>query len=316
MKKNNTRVMVEEYLNSRRINLKAYSFSIITNILKKHFLNHFEDYSLNDLTPKDINDYYLSLASLKLKPKTKNNIISTIMVFIDWLDIMEYLSSSINKKFKQIMKPFSMVESPKSDYLSIEEIKILFSSIKGRSFEIKREKLMLEVLLFSGLRKSELRALTFEDVDSSNNCITINKQLQSISINGKLNEVLVRYTKTNKDRIINVPKWLIEEIASFKEKYLLKVEKKKEKYNERIFPYKSVRINRILNKHLNNAHLRHVKIHDLRHSYCTMLYDNGANSKFVQKQLGHRSEKTSRDIYEHLTNKMVESGIEIINKLI
>ncbi|MBQ9899702.1 MAG: site-specific integrase [Acholeplasmatales bacterium] len=306
-----TRMMVEEYLNSRRVNLKAYSFSIISNILNKHFLNYFEKLNLNGLKPKDINDYYLSLASLQLKPKTKNNIISTIMVFINWLDIMEYLCPSIKRKFKQIIKAFPLTESPKSDYLSLEEIKILFSSMNIKSFEDRREKLMIQVLLFSGLRKSELRALTFNDIDIKNSCIYVNKQLQSISINGKLNEVLVEYTKTNKNRVINIPKWMIEEIEKYRKKYI-----KEKNYNDVIFPYKYVRINRILNKHLTNAGLRHVKIHDLRHSYCTMLYDNGANSKFVQRQLGHASEKTSRDIYEHLTSKMMENGIDIINNLI
>ena len=311
-----TRIMVEEYLNSRKVNLKAYSFSIISNIINKHFLEYFEDLYLNDLKPKDINSYYLYLAGLPLKPKTKNNIISTIMVFINWLDIMEYLNSSINRKFKQIIKAFPLTETPKSDYLSIEEIKVLFSSMNGKSFEDRREKLMIQVLLFSGLRKSELRALTFDDIDIIHSCINVSKQLQSININGKLNEVLVEYTKTNKNRIINVPKWMIEEIEKFKKMYLKRIEKEKKKYDFFLFPYKSVRINRILNKHLKNAHLRHVKIHDLRHSYCTMLYDNGANSKFVQRQLGHSSEKTSRDIYEHLTSKMMENGIDIINKLI
>lgn len=304
-----TKAMVEEYLNSRKVNLKPYSFSIISNILKKHFLSYFSRYHLNLLTPKEINDFYVCLASLDLKIKTKNNILSTIMVFIEWLDIMEYLSPSINKKFKQIMKSFSMLESPRSDYLSIEEIKILLSSIHVNNEEEFRQKLMIEVFLFSGVRKSELRALTFNDIDFSNNYIIVNKQLQSINIDGKLNEVLVYYTKTNKDRIINVPKWLIEEISILKEK--------SRKANESImFPYKSVRINRILTKHLDNAKIRHIKVHDLRHSYCTMLYDNGAGSKFVQKQLGHQSEKTSRDIYELLTNRMVEKGIEIINNLI
>lgn len=306
-----TRMMVEEYLNSRRVNLKAYSFSIISNIINKHFLNYFEKLNMNELKPKDINDYYLSLASLNLKPKTKNNIISTIMVFIDWLDIMEYLCPSIKRKFKQIIKAFPLTEAPKSDYLSLEEIKILFSAMNIKSLEDRREKLMIQVLLFSGLRKSELRALTFDDIDVDNSCINVNKQLQSININGKLNEVLVEYTKTNKNRVISIPKWMIKELEKYRKIYY-----RKKNHSNIIFPYKSVRINRILNKHLTKAGLRHVKIHDLRHSYCTMLYDNGANSKFVQRQLGHASEKTSRDIYEHLTSKMMENGIDIINNLI
>ena len=311
-----TKDMINEYLKSRKINLKPYSFSIINNIINKHFLSYFINYDLNNLKPKDINDYYLYLANLDLKPKTKNNIVSTVMVLINWLDIMEYISSSISRKFKQIIKMFPLTETPKSDFLTIDEIKKLISSINCDSIEETRERLMIELFSFSGLRKSELRALTFSDVNTELCTITINKQLQTITNNGITEEVLVKYTKTNKDRIVNIPKWVVKDIVRYNKKYLTYTKKQKETYNEIIFPYKVVRINRILDKHLKNANLKHIKVHDLRHSYCTMLYENGADSKFVQKQLGHSSDRTSREIYEHLTSKMETRGIEIINKLV
>lgn len=311
-----TKDLVDEYLRSRKVNLKPYSYSIINSILNKHFLSYFEDKVLNELTPKDINDYYLNVAELELKTKTKNNIISSVLVLIEWLDIMEYIPTSISRKFKQIVKMFPLIETPKSDYLTLDEIKILLSSIDISDFNSERDKLMIEFLSFSGLRKSELRAITFSDIDYKSNTIIINKQLQTIVLNGRTKEVLVNYTKTNKDRLVNLPKWLIKDIKEYKKKYISYIKENKIEYNDVIFPYKVVRINRILDKYLKKANLRHIKVHDLRHSYCTMLYDNGADSKFVQKQLGHSSDRTSRDIYEHLTSKMQDKGIRIINKLL
>ncbi len=311
-----TEEMVEEYLKTRKVNLKPYSFSIIKNIINKHFLSYFKDIDLNKLKPKDINDYYLMIANLDLKPKTKNNIISSVMVLIEWLDIMEFIDISITRKFKQILKMFPLTESPKSDYLTINEIKKLIDAIEITDIESEREKLMIEVLSFSGLRKSELRGLTFNDIDARRNIININKQIQTIINDGVTKEVLVKYTKTNKNRVVNLPKWLVKNIREYQGKYMLYIKENKIEYNEYIFPYKVVRINRILNKYLKKANLKHIKVHDLRHSYCTMLYDNGADSKFVQKQLGHSSDRTSRDIYEHLTNKMEKKGIQIVNKLI
>ena len=310
-----TEEMVNEYLETRKVNLKPYSYSIINNILNKHFLSYFKNKNMNELTPKDINEYYLNIAKLKLKNKTKNNIISSVMVLIDWLDLMEYISVSISRKFKQIIKMFPMTEKPKSDYLTIDEIKKLIDSIEIKNLETEREKLMIEVLSFSGLRKSELRALTFADVDIKHCTICINKQIQTITNNGITEDVLVKYTKTNSNRIVNLPKWLIKDIKEYHNNYSKYIKQTKEEYNDIIFPYKVVRINRILNKHLKNANLKHIKVHDLRHSYCTMLYENGADSKFVQKQLGHSSDRTSRDIYEHLTNKMETKGIKIVNNL-
>lgn len=308
MKKGETIMMVEDYLRSRRINLKQYSYSIVSNIINKHFLNYFINDDLNELKPIDINNYYLSIAELKLKAKTKNNIISTVMVMMNWFDLMEYIDSSIYKKFKQILKPFPLIEPINNDYLTIKEIKKMISLIDVNNKEDYNEKIMLEILAFTGIRKSELRALKFSDINFKTHSLSINKQLQTINTNGRIEEVLVEYTKTNKNRLVYLPKWLCEDLNNYKKEFNIN-------RNELIIKYKVVRINRILNKHLKNANIRHVKVHDLRHSYCTMLYENGADSKFVQKQLGHSSERTSRDIYEHLTNKMRIKGIKIINRL-
>ena len=160
-----TEEMVNNYLETRSVNLKPYSYSIIKNIINKHFLSYFENIMINSLEPKDINNYYLYIAKLKLKPKTKNNIISSVLLLIDWLDIMEYINISISRKFKQILKMFPLTESPKSDFLTIEEIKKLLDSIDDNNLENRREKLMIKLLAFSGLRKSELRGLTFNDID-------------------------------------------------------------------------------------------------------------------------------------------------------
>ena len=308
MKHISTTKMVEDYLNNRKINLKLYSYSIIENIIKKHFLNYFKNKDLSKLLPSDINDYYISIANLNLKAKTKNNILSTVMVMINWLDIMEYINSSICRKFKQIIKPFPLIEAPKSDYLTKEEIKYLISNIKIRNKKDELEKLMIELLAYSGIRKSELRGLSYLDIDVEASTIRICKQLQTITINGKTEEVALNYTKSNKNRRVYVPKWLVNDIMDYKNKYNICDD-------SLIFNFKVVRINRILNRHLKNCNLKHIKIHDLRHSYCTMLYENGANSKFVQIQMGHSSERISRDIYEHLTNKMQENGRNIIESL-
>lgn len=47
-----------------------------------------------------------------------------------------------------------------------------------------------------------------------------------------------------------------------------------------------------------------IRAHDLRHSYCTMLYEAGVDVKTAQKWMGHADEKMTREIYTHLSEKM------------
>lgn len=51
---------------------------------------------------------------------------------------------------------------------------------------------------------------------------------------------------------------------------------------------------------LEAAGLRKVRFHDLRHSYASLLIDQGENLKFIQSQLGHASIQATIDRYGHM----------------
>src|SRR5215472_17204936 len=51
---------------------------------------------------------------------------------------------------------------------------------------------------------------------------------------------------------------------------------------------------------LTAAGLRVVRFHDLRHTFASLLIQQGANVKYIQQQLGHGSISITLDIYSHL----------------
>jgi len=51
---------------------------------------------------------------------------------------------------------------------------------------------------------------------------------------------------------------------------------------------------------LTRAKLRKIRIHDLRHTFASLLINQGENLKYVQAQLGHSSITTTVDRYGHL----------------
>ena len=55
-----------------------------------------------------------------------------------------------------------------------------------------------------------------------------------------------------------------------------------------------------------------MRFHDLRHTYASLLIDQGENIKYIQTQLGHSKIQTTLDIYGHLLN---EVNTESANKL-
>ncbi len=51
---------------------------------------------------------------------------------------------------------------------------------------------------------------------------------------------------------------------------------------------------------LDAAELPRIRFHDPRHTYASLLIDEGENIKYIQTQLGHSSPTVTLNIYAHL----------------
>ena len=56
--------------------------------------------------------------------------------------------------------------------------------------------------------------------------------------------------------------------------------------------------------------------HSLRHTHATMLLEGGANIKDIQQRLGHSKLSTTMDTYSHVTTKMKNDTVSILEKII
>ncbi len=90
------------------------------------------------------------------------------------------------------------------------------------------------------------------------------------------------YDKRDRDRINgeNMPEWVF--------------------FSEERKPLYRNYCRRIFIKALDKAELRHIRIHDLRHTYASLLLQAGESMVYVRDQLGHHSIKVTVDIYGHL----------------
>jgi integrase len=57
---------------------------------------------------------------------------------------------------------------------------------------------------------------------------------------------------------------------------------------------------RVWEKLLATIGMRHVRIHDLRHTFASLLIQNGESLVYVKEQMGHHSIQVTVDIYGHL----------------
>lgn len=164
---------------------------------------------------------------------------------------------------------------------------------------------MLE--LTSGLRRGELLALLWDDLDVKNCIISVSKQVTRSDGN-----LVVTEPKTkNSVRKVAIPKQTME---------MLVREHEQHPDNPILFPsprtggyWSPDALSRVNKKLLKAAGIdEKVRFHDLRHTYATLAIANGVDVKTLASMLGHHSAGFTLDTYTHVTNDMQKGAAEKI----
>ena len=109
------------------------------------------------------------------------------------------------------------------------------------------------------MRKGELLALTWNDINEYNNLIFINKTIT------KNHEIQTPKTKSS-NRIIQINSNLMKELINIKPLNIYD--------NELIFSISFTQLKRIKDKYCKLANVKQIKIHEFRHSHACLLFQN------------------------------------------
>ena len=164
---------------------------------------------------------------------------------------------------------------------------------------------MFYLELISGLRKGELVALQWTDLDIENKTISVSKQAGR---NSAGEPDITRPKTENSIRKISIPQDAVD---------LLVAEHQKHPSNPWMFPspktgemYHPDSVVNIHKKILKDAGLEHLRFHDLRHTFATLALQNGVDVKTVSSMLGHFDAGFTLRTYTHVTRQMQESAAE------
>ena len=61
---------------------------------------------------------------------------------------------------------------------------------------------------------------------------------------------------------------------------------------------------------------RDTRFHDLRHTFATIMLQNGEHPKVVQEMLGHAQISETMDTYSHVLPNMQDSAVERLDQLL
>lgn len=276
--------MKKEFLNYIS-NIKKYSNNTIINyeldieLFEKYL--YIKKLNITKVEYKDILDFINYLKD-NHKSSSINRVLSSLRSYYKYLIRNNYVKSN----------PFNLVSGMKKEkklpeYFKYNEYINILNSIDINSNLGIRNRCIFEVLLCTGCRVNELVNIKLKDIDL---------YLQEIKVLGK----------GNKERIVYLGSYAIDSIKSYLD---IRNDILKNKNNDYLFLNHlgnklttrgiSNIIDNILKKTCNNMK---ITPHTFRHSFATMMLNEGCDLKSVQELLGHVSLSTT-SIYTHISNE-------------
>ena len=175
-------------------------------------------------------------------------------------------------------------------------------------------KIFFSIALLGGLRRSEILALTWSDVDFTENVIHITKSVCYVD-----KKIFVKTPKTKSSvRSIRLPASLMDNIKKYRKEWLsnkLKLGSSWAGEGDFLFiqengkilhpssPYhkfKEILMNYNSTVTDEKLKLPMISLHDLRHTSASLLLTNHVDLMTVSKRLGHSKKSTTLDIYAHI----------------
>lgn len=251
------------------------------------FLEAYEISREKDIEPVIIRNWQIELIENGVSPRSVSRKLSALKSWYKYL-----LKQDIVK-----VNPFLKITNPKISqklpvYVKEKEMeKLSFLDEEGLSeFEQVRNRLIIELLYSTGMRRAELIGLKERDIDFYNKTIKVlgkrNKE-RLIPFGAELERCIKEYqeAKEKKQQELGEGQNLLNE-------YLLITERGQMIYPSLVY--------RVVTTFLQNTTLEKKSPHVMRHTFATHLLNNGADINAIKELLGHSS-LAATQVYTHNT---------------
>lgn len=285
----------------------AYCSNKLNDILGKHFIKDITKIQYQktlELLFREINSRH-TLQSI-------NKVAKMIFNYACKYDLLKSNPTAYAKvpKFKETVANIkSNPDLPK--YLEKEDLKIFLNSIKHN--EKYNSYAIFLTLAYTGIRRSELAALKWDDIDFTAKTININKNVYIPR--GKHEDYILQTpkTKTSK-RVISVTENVLQELIRLRsfQKQEQMLHRSEWHYENFVFtapknpgyPINPMIIWNRMKKSLAASGLNTtLSPHSLRHTHTSLLAEAGVSLEAIMERLGHANDVITKTIYLHITQE-------------
>lgn len=307
--------LYDEYMKAKIHEVRESTYRKSETNLLLHVLPYLGEMKLDKLSTQVLEMWKQDISSGNYSIRTKKNIFGEFRALLNWGVKMEYIQKNPLLKLGNFRS--SMELGKEMDFYTPEEF-LKFIKIAKQKAE-SSESLMdwgfyifFMIAFYTGMRKGEINALTWEDIKGDNISIT-----KSITQKLRGEDRITPPKNQSSIRCIEIPLPLKDALDAHYKRC-----SEQESFKDSFFICggpKALRDTSLQNanqRFADEAGIKCIRIHDFRHSHASLLANEGINIQEIARRLGHSNATITLKTYSHLYPREKERAIKILNKIV
>ena len=287
---------VEVYFEDKAPRLKERSIMTKRTLFETKIIPYFGEKQMNEITAVDIIKWQNALLNQDYKPTYLRMIQNQMTTLFNHAEKFYDLKDNPCKKVDKMGRS----NAKELNFWTKDEYE---QFIQCFSPDEEMYRIIFQMLFWLGCRVGELLALTSQDIDFENGTVNISKTYYRRN----QNDYVTPPKTESSNRKITIPKFLAEEMKDFVDRqYGLTPE-------DRIFPITDRAIQKKMKQKAEQAKLKPIRVHDLRHSHIALLIEKGMQPLVIAQRVGHDSVNTTMNIYGHLYPNKQKQVADLLN---
>jgi integrase len=280
--------VASDWLQSK-VGIRDSTKSTYAGHIKHHLIPTLGDLKIDQVIFVVIEKHTFKATENGCHPGTLKKVLTTLSGIMKYAMKHRYVD---HNPVREVERPKAVREDDQDNELAVlqpDEIRALVDAAGTQ-----RDRTLFMTAALTGMRQGELFGLKWSDIDWINNQIHVRRTYNHRKFYDPKSRTSRRSIDLAPVLVIELKKW---KLACPKSDLDLVFPNRKgnPEYNANF-------LKRSFYPALLAADLPSIRFHDLRHTYASLLLDQGENIKYIQKQMGHGSIQITLDIYGHLMN--------------
>ncbi len=297
--------------NEKKIN-KESTFYTYYQLVHKWILSLFPNKKTSKLCRMDFVKWRSELETNSLSLYSKNRCHYVMANILDFGIKDDLIKNNFEKALGKFEEKNEKVNKDKDNirYITFDEFNKFINIVDDINWNT-----FFTFLYYTGMRKGEVQALTWEDIDFKNKKINVTK---SLTVKTFETSYKITNTKTKENRKIDLDNHLIEVLKKY-----YAVQKKVDGFNDNFFVFGGLKplsrssIDRYKHFYFQKSGVKEITIHEFRHSHVSLIINEAIKKNLdmssvflmLSERMGHTigvMQKTYMHLFPNIQNKIVE----------